>query len=142
MNKEKIVNEIECIQQKLISLQLTMELLAMHTDVINVLTLDELRSLDVSTDILLKYWDKARDGHNLYMMTDAITKQTSDDLSKICYAGFEDLKNMINNIAQYIVRINNYIYIITKSLLNRLLTGLFLFLRKICAKVIQFQSEI
>ena len=28
--------------------------------------------------------------------------------------------------------------IITKSLLNRLLTGLFLFLRKICAKVIQF----
>lgn len=76
-----------------------MELLAMHTDVINVLTLDELRSLDVSTDILLKYWDKARDGHNLYMMTDAIAKQTSDDLSKICYAGFEDLKNMINNIA-------------------------------------------
>ena len=51
MNKEKIVEEIECIQQKLISLQLTMELLAMHTDVINVLTLDELRSLDVPTDL-------------------------------------------------------------------------------------------
>ena len=99
MNKEKIVEEIECIQQKLISLQLTMELLAMHTDVINVLTLDELRSLDVPTDILIKYWDKARDGHNLYMMTDTIAKQTSDDLSKICYEGFDELKTMINNIA-------------------------------------------
>ena len=94
MNKEKIVNEVECIQQKLISLQLTMELLAMHTDVINVLTLDELRSLDVSTDILIKYWDKARDGHNLYI----IAKQTSDDLSIICYERLDELKTMINNI--------------------------------------------
>lgn len=33
------------------------------------------------------------------MMTDAIAKQTSDDLSKICYEGFDELKTMINNIA-------------------------------------------
>ena len=68
-------------------------------DKFNVLTLDELRSLDISTDILIKYWDKARDGHNLYMMTDAIAKQTSDDLSIICYERLDELKTMINNIA-------------------------------------------
>ena len=32
--------------------------------------------------------------------------------------------------------------IVTQSLSNRLLTGLFLFLRKICAKLIQFRSKV
>ena len=49
MDKLEIIKSIEEIEQKLTRLQLTMKLLATHTNVIEVFTLDELNSLNISS---------------------------------------------------------------------------------------------
>ena len=46
MNKQEIIKHIEIIEQKLTNLQLTMELLSTHAEVIQMFTTDDLNSLN------------------------------------------------------------------------------------------------
>ena len=58
MNKQEIIKDIEIIEQGLTSLQLTMELLSTHAEVIQMFTTDDLSSLNIPTDVVCKHWDK------------------------------------------------------------------------------------
>lgn len=52
MDKQEVIKHIEEIGQRLTILQLSMELLATHTDVIDVLTPEELKSSTMSSEEL------------------------------------------------------------------------------------------
>lgn len=98
MDKSEIIKSIEEIEQRLTSLQLTMELLATHTEVIRVVTTDDLHSLNLPTDVLCKHWDKVKDGCNLRKLTSAIAINSSEELSSICYEELDKLKSIIEDV--------------------------------------------
>ena len=68
MDKQEVIKHIEEIEQRLTILQLSMELLATHTNTIKVLTPEELKNSTIRREELLKYWDKVRDGCNLHKL--------------------------------------------------------------------------
>lgn len=98
MNKQEIIKRVEGIEKRLISLQITMELLAKHTEVIQVVTTDDLYSLNLPTDVLCKHWDKVKDGCNLRKLTSAIAINSSEELSSICYEELDKLKSIIEDV--------------------------------------------
>ena len=108
MDKVEIIKSIEEIEQKLTSLQLTMKLLATHTNVIEVFTLDELNSLNLSSterkkysvhsSVKSDYLDKVKDGENLLRLTNAIATNTSEELSSICYKEIDELKRLVKEV--------------------------------------------
>ena len=98
MNKQEIIKRIEDIEQGLTSLQLTMELLATHAEVIQMFTNDDLSSLNLPTDVLCNHWDKVKDGCNLYRLAVAIANNTSEELSSICYEKLSELKKVIKDV--------------------------------------------
>ena len=56
MDKNEIIKSIEEIEQRLTSLQLSMELLATHTTVIKVLTPEEFKNINIpNISIGIKY---------------------------------------------------------------------------------------
>lgn len=98
MNKQEIIKRIEDIEQGLTSLQLTMELLSTHAEVIQMFTNDDLSSLNIPTDVLCKHWDKVKDGCNLHKLTCAIAINSSEELSSICYEKLDELKKVIKDV--------------------------------------------
>ena len=98
MDKQEIIKDIEMIEQKLTSLQLTMELLATHVEVINVFSIEDFKSLNTSKEELYKYWDKVNDGEKLHMLTHAIACNSSEELSSICYEKLDELKKVIKDV--------------------------------------------
>ena len=98
MNKQEIIKDIEIIEQKLTNLQLTMELLSTHTEVIQMFTNDDLSSLNIPTDVVCKHWDKVKDGCNLHKLTCAIAINSSEELSSICYEKLDELKKVIKDV--------------------------------------------
>ena len=98
MNKQEIINRIEDIEQGLTSLQLTMELLSTHAEVIQMFTNDDLSSLNLPTDVLCNHWDKVKDGCNLHKLTSAIAINSSEELSSICYEKLDELKKVIKDV--------------------------------------------
>lgn len=98
MDKNEIIKSIEEIEQRLTSLQLSMELLATHTTVIKVLTPEELNKSTISSEELLKYWDKVNDGKNLHTLTNAIAINTSEELSILCYEKLDELKRVLKDV--------------------------------------------
>ena len=76
MDKQEVIKHIEEIEQSLARIQLSMELLATHTNVIEVLTPEELKNSTISSEELLKYWDKVNDGNNLHTLTNSIAINT------------------------------------------------------------------
>ena len=98
MNKSEIIKSIEEIEQRLTSLQLSMELLATHTDVIDVLTPEEFKDINIPSEELYKYWDKVLDGNNLYTLTNAIAINTSKELSILCYEKLDEVKNLLKEV--------------------------------------------
>ena len=98
MNKQEIIKRIENIEQGLTSLQLTMELLSTHAEVIQMFTNDDLSSLNIPTDVLCKHWDKVKDGCNLHKLTCAIAINSSEELSSICYEKLDELKKVIKDV--------------------------------------------
>ncbi len=98
MDKSEIIKSIEEIEQRLTMLQLSMELLATHTDVIDVLTTDDLNSLKIPTDVVCEHWDKVRDGYNLHKLTYGIAINSSEELSSICYEKLDELKRVIKDV--------------------------------------------
>jgi len=98
MDKQEVIKHIEEIEQRLTSLQLSMELLATHTDVIDVLTLKELKSSTMSSEELIKYWDKINDGNYLHTLTNAIAINTSKELSILCYEKLDKVKQTLKEV--------------------------------------------
>lgn len=98
MNKQEIIKRIEDIEQGLTSLQLTMELLSTHAEVIQIFTNDDLNSLNLPTDVLCNHWDKVKDGCNLRKLTSAIAINSSEELSSICYEKLDELKKVIKDV--------------------------------------------
>ena len=98
MNKQEIIKRIEDIEKGLTSLQLTMELLSTHAEVIQMFTNDDLSSLNIPTDVLCKHWDKVKDGCNLHKLTCAIAINSSEELSSICYEKLDELKKVIKDV--------------------------------------------
>lgn len=98
MDKTEIIKNIEEIEQRLTSLQLSMELLATHTTVIKVLTPEELNKSTISSEELLKYWDKVNDGKNLHTLTNAIAINTSEELSILCYEKLDEVKRALKEV--------------------------------------------
>ena len=98
MNKQEIIKRIEDIEQGLTSLQLTMELLSTHAEVIQMFPTDDLNSLNLPTDVLCNHWDKVKDGCNLHKLTCAIAINSSKELSSICYEKLDELKKVIKDV--------------------------------------------
>ncbi len=98
MDKQEVIKHIEEIEQRLTSLQLSMELLATHTNVIKVLTPEELKNSTISSKELLKYWDKVNDGNNLHILTNAIAINTSEELSILCYEKLNKVKEALKEV--------------------------------------------
>ena len=98
MDKQEMIKHIEEIEQRLTSLQLSMELLATHTDVIDVLTPEELKNSSISSEELIKYWDKVNDGNNLHTLTNAIAINTSEELSILCYEKLDKVKQALKEV--------------------------------------------
>ena len=98
MNKQEIIKHIEIIEQKLTNLQLTMELLSAHAEVIQMFTTDDLNSLNLPTDVLCNHWDRVKDGCNLHRLAVAIANNTSEELSSICYEELDKLKSIIEDV--------------------------------------------
>lgn len=98
MNKQEIIKRIEDIEKGLTSLQLIMELLSTHAEVIQMFTNDDLSSLNIPTDVLCKHWDKVKDGCNLHKLTCAIAINSSEELSSICYEKLDELKKVIKDV--------------------------------------------
>lgn len=101
MNKQEIIKRVEGIEKRLTSLQITMELLAKHTEVIQVVTPDDLHSLNLPTDVLLKCWDKSINGHYLLKSTNDIAFNISEVLSSICYEELYELKSIIKDVMEF-----------------------------------------
>ena len=101
MNKQEIIKRVEGIEKRLTSLQITMELLAKHTEVIHVVTTDDLYSLNLPTDALIKCWDKAINGHYLLESTNDIAFNTSEVLSSICDEELYELKGIIEDVMEF-----------------------------------------
>ena len=98
MNKQEIIKRVEGIEKRLTTLQLSMELLENYTEVIRVVTTDDLHSLNLPTDVLCKHWDKVKDGCNLRKLTSAIAINSSEELSSICYEKLDELKKVIKDV--------------------------------------------
>jgi len=101
MNKQEIIKRVEGIEKRLTSLQITMELLAKHTEVIQVVITDDLESLNPPTDVLVKCWDKAINGRYLLESTNDIAFNTSEVLSSICYGELDELKSIIEDVMEF-----------------------------------------
>ena len=98
MDKSEIIKSIEEIEQRLTMLQLSMELLATHTDVIDVLTPEELKDSTMSNEEVYKYWDKVNDGNKLHTLTNAIAINTSEELSILCYEKLDKVKEALKEV--------------------------------------------
>lgn len=98
MDKQEVIKHIEEIEQRLARIQLSMELLATHTNVIEVLTPEELKNSTISSEELLKYWDKVKDGKNLHTLTNAIAINTSEELSILCYEKLDEVKEALKEV--------------------------------------------
>ena len=98
MDKSEIIKSIEEIGQRLTMLQLSMELLATHTNAIKVLTTEELKNSTISSEELLKYWDKVNNGNNLHTLTNSIAIHSSNELGYLIYDALEDTKESLQNI--------------------------------------------
>ena len=98
MDKSEIIKSIEEIGQRLTMLQLSMELLATHTNAIKVLTTEELKNSTISSEELLKYWDKVNNGNNLHTLTNSIAIHSSNELGYLIYDALEEVKEALQKI--------------------------------------------
>ena len=98
MNKQEIIKRVEGIEQRLTSLQTTMELLVKYTEVIQIVTPDVLHSLNLPTDVLLNFLDEAINGRDLLKLTNGIAIDISEVLSSICYEELDKLKSIIEDV--------------------------------------------
>lgn len=94
----EVIESIEEIIQRLASLHVSLQILATHCVTIETLSTDEYKSLKITKEELLKYWDKVRNGKNLHLLTEDFAIHTSQELSFLIYEALEGVKETLQNI--------------------------------------------
>ena len=74
----EVIESIEEIAQRLASLHISMRILATHCMAIKTLSTDEFKTLKITKEELLKYWDKVLNGEKLHMLTEATALHLSE----------------------------------------------------------------
>ena len=94
----EVIEDIEEIAQRLASLHVSMQILATHCMAIKTLSTDEFKTLKITKEELLKYWDKVLNGEKLHMLTEATALHLSEELDFLICEALEDVKETLQNI--------------------------------------------
>lgn len=94
----EVIESIEEISQRLASLYVSMKILATHCGAIKTLSTDEYKSLKITEEELLKYWDKVLNGEKLHMLTEKTALHLSEELDFLICEALEDVKEALQNI--------------------------------------------
>lgn len=94
----EVIKDIEDIIQRLASLHVSMRILATHCMAIKTLSTDEYKSLKITKEELLKYWNKVLNGEKLHMLTEETALHLSEELDFLICVALEDVKEALQNI--------------------------------------------
>lgn len=94
----EVIKDIEEIAQRLASLHVSMRILAAHCMAIKTLSTDEYKSLKITKEELLKYWNKVLNGEKLHMLTEETALHLSEELDFLICVALEDVKEALQNI--------------------------------------------
>lgn len=94
----EVIEDIEEIAQRLASLHVSLQILATHCTTIQTLSTDEFKTLKITEEELLKYWDKVRNGKNLHLLTEDFAIHSSKELSYLVYDALEEVKEALQKI--------------------------------------------
>lgn len=94
----EVIESIEEIIQRLASLHVSMRILATHCMAIKTLSTDEYKSLKITKEELLKYWNKVLNGEKLHMLTEETALHLSEELDFLICVALEDVKEALQNI--------------------------------------------
>lgn len=98
MDKSEIIKSIEEIGQRLASLHVSLQILATYCTTIQTLSTDEFKTLKITEEELLKYWDKVRNGKNLHLLTEDFAIHSSNELGYLIYDALEEVKEALQKI--------------------------------------------
>ena len=98
MDKSEIIKSIEEIGQRLANLHVSLQILATHCGAIKTLSTDEYKSLKITEDELLKYWDKVLNGEKLHLLTEDFAIHSSNELGYLIYDALEEVKEALQKI--------------------------------------------
>lgn len=98
MDKEKILKNIEEIEEQFKNFYVTFELLSAYIQVIEPLTTEDLKKSNIDNNILISFWDKTKNGEKLYDLVNLITSNTFSDLEIIYFDIIQELKTIIKDI--------------------------------------------
>ena len=98
MDKSEIIKIIEEIGQRLANLHVSLQILATHCGAIKTLSTDEYKSLKITKEELLKYWNKVLNGEKLHMLTEETALHLSEELDFLICVALEDVKEALQNI--------------------------------------------
>ena len=85
MDKEKILKNIEEIEEQFKNFYITFELLSAYIQVIEPLTTEDLKKSNIDNNTLISFWDKTKNGEKLYDLVNLITSDTFSDLEIIYF---------------------------------------------------------
>jgi len=98
MDKEKILKNIEEIEEQFKNFYVTFELLSAYIQVIEPLTTEDLKKSNIDNNTLISFWDKTKNGEKLYDLVNLITSNTFSDLEIIYFDIIQELKTIIKDI--------------------------------------------
>ena len=98
MDKEKILKNIEEIEEQFKNFYVTFELLSAYIQVIEPLTTEDLKKSNIDNNTLISFWDKTKNGEKLYDLVNLITSDTFSDLEIIYFDTIQELKTIIKDI--------------------------------------------
>mgnify|MGYP000863460566 FL=1 len=98
MDKEKILKNIEEIEEQFKNFYITFELLSAYIQVIEPLTTEDLKKSNIDNNTLISFWDKTKNGEKLYDLVNLITSDTFSDLEIIYFDTIQELKTVIKDI--------------------------------------------
>ena len=98
MDKEKILKNIEEIEEQFKNFYITFELLSAYIQVIEPLTTEDLKKSNIDNNTLISFWDKTKNGEKLYDLINLITSDTFSDLEIIYFDTIQELKTVIKDI--------------------------------------------
>lgn len=98
MDKEKILKNIEEIEEQFKNFYVTFELLSAYIQVIGPLTTEDLKKSNIDNNTLISFWDKTKNGEKLYDLVNLITSNTFSDLEIIYFDIIQELKTIIKDI--------------------------------------------
>ena len=94
----EVIEDIEEIAQRLASLHVSLQILATHCSTIKTLSTDEFKTLKITEEELLKYWDKVLNGKNLHLLTEDFAIHSSNELGYLIYDALEEVKEALQKL--------------------------------------------